>query len=300
MKHQSTVTIVAALLFLAFLSASVVTRRKVEAARGGNATLEEILYVPSGQALKRMSLGYSGLLADIYWTRAVQYFGARVQHRGARFDLLPSLLDITTDLDPRLMPAYETGSIFLSQKPPVGAGDPDRAVALLEKGIKANPESWQLYLALGFIHYMDRKDYKAAQEAFETGSDVPGAAGWMKVMAARMAEHRGDLSTARMLWKAIYDTQANEDVRKNAIEHLRSLEADAGINVLNQRVQAYRQNTGALPRDWQDLVRERLLPGIPLDPFGKPFRLMPDGTVQVQDPSQYLYLGEFGVESNIR
>ena len=30
-----------------------------------------------------MSLGYDGLLADIYWTRAVQYFGGK-HHDGAQ------------------------------------------------------------------------------------------------------------------------------------------------------------------------------------------------------------------------
>ncbi|MGH9350714.1 MAG: hypothetical protein ACRD2G_00895, partial [Terriglobia bacterium] len=33
------------------------------------------LYVSSGVSLRRLSLGYEGLLADIYWTRAIQYFG---------------------------------------------------------------------------------------------------------------------------------------------------------------------------------------------------------------------------------
>ena len=41
------------------------------------ATLEEVLYHEFAQGIKRLSLGYDGLLADIYWTRAVQYFGRR-------------------------------------------------------------------------------------------------------------------------------------------------------------------------------------------------------------------------------
>ena len=36
------------------------------------ATLEEVLYIPSPKVLKRFSLGYDRLLADVYWTRAVQ------------------------------------------------------------------------------------------------------------------------------------------------------------------------------------------------------------------------------------
>src|SRR5579864_3148940 len=121
------ITAIAAILLVISLAGSVSARRRVEAARGREATLEEVLYLPSGHVLKKLSLGYSGLLADIYWTRAVQYFGTRVQ-RSTRFDLLAPLLEITTDLDPHLVVAYQTGSIFLSRQVPEGAGQPDKAV----------------------------------------------------------------------------------------------------------------------------------------------------------------------------
>ena len=39
---------------------------------------KEELLVRSGPTLKRLSLGYDSLLGDIYWTRAVQYYGSRV------------------------------------------------------------------------------------------------------------------------------------------------------------------------------------------------------------------------------
>src|SRR5262249_17682375 len=196
MKSHRTVIIVAALLLVVLFAGSVFAARKAETLRGTEATLEEVLYLPSGKTLQRLSLGYSNLLADIYWTRAVQYFGGKQLQRSKRYDLLYPLLDITTDLDPHLIPAYQSGSIFLSQGPPWGAGQPDKAAALMEKGIRANPEYWRLYFTLGFIHYQDRHDPRAAQQAFEKGSEVPGALPWMKVMAARMAEHAQDINLA--------------------------------------------------------------------------------------------------------
>ena len=295
MTHRRTATLISALLLVALLAASVLMRSKIEAARGRQATLEEVLYIPSGKVLKRMSLGYSSLLADIYWTRVVQYFGGHLQQHAVRYDLLAPLLEITTDLDPHLVVAYQTGSIFLAQRG-AGAGQPDKAVALLEKGIRENPGHWELYFALGFVHYIDRKDYKAAQDAFESGSRVPGAQPFMRVMAARMAERRRDISTATTLWKAIYDSQPEGPARANALQHLQSLEADASMEELERSIETYRIRTGALPREWGDLVRDGLLRGIPVDAFGEPFKLMPDGTTQVHDPSLYTYLGEFRSE----
>jgi tetratricopeptide (TPR) repeat protein len=293
MKRNPTVTVVSLALLVALFAGSVLTLRKVETLRGKEATLEEILYLPSGKMLKRMSLGYSNLLADIYWTRAVQYFGNKQKQHSTRYDLLNPLLEITTDLDPHLVPAYQTGSIFLSQGDPYGAGQPDKAVALLEKGIRENPEYWRLYFTLGFIHYIDRRDYKAAEEAFKKGSEVPGALAWMKVMAARMAEHSRDFGTAIALWRGIYETNSGKEVRKNAADHLVSLQADADIEVLERRVQYFREKKGSLPSRWSDLISVGLLRGIPQDSTGSPYVLMPDGTVQVEDRSKFPFLGEF-------
>jgi len=297
MKPNLTPTLVATVLLVGLYTGSVVALRKLDTLRGREATLEEVLYVPSGQTLKRISLGYSGLLANIYWTRAVQYFGSRLWH-SSHFELLAPLLDITTDLDPHLIVAYQTGSIFLSQRVPNGAGQPDKAVALLEKGIRANPEYWRLYFTLGFIHYLDRHDYKAAEQAFDRGSRISGALPFMKVMAARMAEHAEDTATAIAVWQAVYDTNPDPMVRDAATMHILSLEADAAIDQLERQVNAYRRRTGALPSGWSDLIRARLVPGVPLDPTGVPYRLAGDGSIQVEDPSKFRFLGEDRKERN--
>jgi hypothetical protein len=224
----------------------------------------------------------------------VQYFGAHHIRGTERYELLAPLLDITTDLDPQLIVAYETGAIFLCQKAPDGAGQPDKAVALVEKGIRENPSYWRLYFTLGFIHYVDRHDPRAAQQAFEKGAEVPGALPWMRVMAARMAEHANDRATALYLWKTIYETNVNEEIKKTAAKHLISLRADSDMDELERRTKAYRERFGTNPAGWSDLVRAGLLPGVPMDPNGVPYKLLPDGSVQVEDPSQYSYLERHG------
>jgi tetratricopeptide (TPR) repeat protein len=292
MKHRRKVSIIAAVLLVVLAGGSVLELRQVKAERGITAPLEEILYLPSGKTLKKLSLGYSPLLADVYWTRAVQYFGGKHIQNADRFDLLYPLLDITTDLDPHLIEAYQTGSLFLSQRVPMGASQPDKAVVLLEKGIRANPDYWRLYFTLGFINYLDRKDYKAAQQAFERGSEIPGALLWMKVMAARMAERGNDRDTAIALWQEVYDTNKDKMVRDTALKHLWSLHADADIEELERRVQSYRERTGSLPARWTDLVRAGVLPGIPIDPSGVPYELMPNGVVWVANAKAIPFVGE--------
>src|SRR5215469_9665956 len=254
MSSQRKTTLVAGALFIAFFAGSIISRYEVDKKRGAEATLEEVLYLPSGKTVKRLSLGYSSLLADIYWTRAVQYFGSQHIKHSRRYDVLYPLLDITTDLDPNLVVAYEDGAIFLSQHEPDGAGEPDKAVALLEKGIRENPTYWRLYFTLGFVHYIDRDDPKSAEIAFRRGSEVPGALPWMKVMAARMAERSKDITTAMALWEAVLESTTDKDVRQSAQNHLVSIQADRDINELNRRIKIYQQRTGRLPATWADLV----------------------------------------------
>jgi hypothetical protein len=290
MTHHRKVRVICAVLFFVLFAGSIVGRRRVEAVSGSQATLDEVLYLPSGKTIKKLSLGYSSLLADIYWTRVVQYFGAQHIGGAAHYELLAPLLDITTDLDPNLTVAYDTGSIFLSQKAPEGAGQPDKAVALVEKGIRANPSTWRLYFTLGFIHYTDRHDPKAAEFAFQKGSEIPGALPWMRAMAARMAEHADDPMTAASIWQTIHDTTKDSGLKTTAERHLLSLRVESELNELERRTKAYFDRHNAYPEEWSDLIRDGLLRGVPVDPNGAPYKLRLDGTVQVQNPKDFPYL----------
>src|SRR5215469_8809660 len=285
-------TVAIAILLVAAFTGSVVSLNGVEAARGKQATLEDILYIPSSKVLKRMGLGYSGVQADIYWTRAVQYYGRKLElhDQAARYDLLYPLLDITTDLDPHLIVAYEFGSIFLSQRPPVGAGQPDKAVQFLEKGIRNNPDYWRLYFDLGFIQFFDRKDPKAAQQAFEKGSQNPNSLVWMKTMAASMAERANDPQTALNLWSKLYETTSDEMVKQNALQHIEGLRTDQEVLELERLVKIYQERTGRLPTTWYEMMHQGLLGQVPLDPTDKPYKLMADGTVQVEDPDSLPFI----------
>jgi len=289
MSERKRTTVVFSALLVLSLAGSAVMLGRVDALRTG-ATLEEVLYVTSPRTVKRMSLGYHGLMADIYWTRAVQYFGRKHQVRARRYDLLLPLLDITTTLDPQLIPAYEFGSIFLAQQPPEGAGLPDAAVAFVERGIRENPTEWRLYYHLGFIHFVERKDYRAAAAAFQRGSEVPNAHPWMRVLAAAMAQFGGDTRTARFLWQRIYESTQDKLIRSNAVKRLRALEVDEVVPQLEAVVQLYQQRTGHLPASFMEMLSAGYLRALPVDPLGYPYKLMPDGRVEVQSPDDLPFI----------
>jgi hypothetical protein len=283
------VTVVATAILMFGMAASVLLLRQVDQVRTG-ATLQDVLYISSPKLLKRLSLGYDGLLADVYWTRTVQYYGAMHHNGGGSYELLMPLLNITTQLDPHLIPAYEFGGTFLSAKPPRGAGVPQKAVELVEYGIRHNPDDWHLYYDLGFIYYMDLKDYRGSADAFLRGSQVPNAHPFLRILAAQMAEHGGETQTARMLWSATYQTTHDEHVKANAASHLRALQVDQDVADLQHVVDTYRQRTGHLPSSFREIATSGLLRGAPEDPLGKPYQLTSSGKVEVTDPDDLPFI----------
>ncbi|MCU1306862.1 MAG: hypothetical protein JWN45_1557 [Acidobacteriaceae bacterium] len=284
---------IASALLIVSMTIATLTAQRLDEMRP-QATLMEVIYIQSPRAVKVMSLGYTGLAACVYWTRAVQYFGEKHLLRSKRLDLLPKLLDLTVSLDPHLLPAYEFGAIFLAQKPPEGAGLPDEAVKLVERGIRANPDRWKLYYSLGFIHFIERKDYKAAEKAFDEGSKIPGAHPWMKVMAAAMAARAGDMDSARFLWTQIYEGTDDKLIRRNALSRLIALRVDDDVIHLDKMVQDYVKKTGSPPSSWQNLIAMGWLQGAPLDPAGEPYELQPGGRVVVHDVSKFPFI-EHGI-----
>jgi tetratricopeptide (TPR) repeat protein len=267
----------------------VLLLRTIDRERTG-ATLEEVLYVSSPTLLKRMSLGYDGLLADVYWTRAVQYFGDKLNRGSEHFDLLAPLLEITTTLDPHLMVAYEYGANFLAPEIPGGAGQPERAIKLVEFGIRNNPNVWRLYYDLGFIYYFDLEDYDKAEKAFADGAKLPNTHQIMPLMAAKMAEHAGNIDTARLMWMTTFQTTRDPNVKSNAVAHLNALQVDQDVTILERLTSKYREKTGRLPQTFSDLEAANLLRGIPVDPLGHTYKLMPDGRVEVRVPDDLPFI----------
>jgi tetratricopeptide (TPR) repeat protein len=283
MNPSRKITRTASLLLLAFLVGTVTLLRHVDKLRA-SAPLDDVLYISSPKLLKRLSLGYTGLLADIYWTRAVQYFGGKHHVDADQYALLAPLLHITTELDPHLIVAYDFGANFLAPKPSEGAGLPEEAIKLVQYGIANNPDNWKLYYQLGFINYTQLKDYSAAADAFDRGSRLPNAHPFMRLLAARMAEHAGDSQMSQAIWTTTYNNSNDPQIRINAAAHMRALQSDDNITALQGLVSQYRENSGHLPASFMDLVAAGVLRGIPVDPLGHPYQLTADGDVRLSAP----------------
>lgn len=277
-------------VILILLMGGVIGLQAVHERRGGVPAVDspDMLYVRSPEAMKRLALSYQSLLADIYWIRAVQHYGGtRLSNDpNASYDLLYPLLDLTTSLDPRFNVAYLFGSLFLAGPPPGGPGRPDLAIALLEKGLRAEPQEWEFAQAIGFVHYWWRQDYPEAAAWFQRAADMPGGPFWLKSMAAVTLAEGGRRDSSRQLWQELARSEF-EMFRNEGQRRLQQLDAMDQVDQLQAAADAFERQVGRQVADWDDLRRAGYLRGSPVDPTGAPYRIE-SGRVTL-DPASRLY-----------
>lgn len=298
MTRRRVLLAVALLMSVAAFVAIEVARDRVY---GEPQPVASTVFIRSSRFLERASLSHASLLADVYWIRTIQYYGGtrRSKQENKRYDLLYPLLDIVTTLDPRFRIAYRFGSVFLAEPLPGGAGRPDLAVELLEKGVRADPR-WEYELDKGFVYYWSLQDFRKAAECFKRGSEMKGGPSWMGALAAVTLVHGGDRQGSRLLWQHLADASQNEWIRNNARLRLMQLDALDQIDQLRRIVAAAQQQSGVRPTSWAALVRGGWLRGIPVDPTGVPFVVDPfTGAIDVS-PYSKLYPLPTDVNTRLR
>jgi len=260
---------------------------------------EEQLYL-NGAAMKRIAGAFSGIAADWYWMRSLQYVGRKIVNyedvHAGKFDLmnlssldlrsLPSLLRMATTLDPQFLEPYYYGALIL---PDI---DGNEAIALLNQGIAANPKQWKLYQHLGYIHWQ-RREYQKAGEIYEAGAKLPGAPAWMFAMGARMKAEGGAGEAAREMYAHLYETSDDVYLKGMVERQLMQLDSVDERAKIRQVLSAYAKSTGRCAASWKEVapamrgMRVRLdASGAPTDPSNTPYRLITGGCdVDVDDHS---------------
>lgn len=261
------------ILVILLIVASVPFQKRIDAIRGRFRSVEETLYFPSS-TLRIISLGYNELLADIYWLRALQYFGG-TSFKDIDSGQLYKYFDILTDLDPKFVNAYRYGGTFLSEPPPLGLDDVANGMKLFDKGRKNNPDNFRIPLEQAFVYYLNLKDYKRASELFKEASDKPGLSDLrrasFKGMAASALAKGGNRKLSRQIWEYIYQNTTNEGRKNFAVLNMKELDAMDMEDTLTAALREYLARYNTFPSTLEELKSSGLIPQIPEEPFGGKF-----------------------------
>jgi tetratricopeptide (TPR) repeat protein len=185
----------------------------------GLGVAERALFLPPPEALRVASLGFNNVAADVIWLLTIQYIGAHI-FTDAKLPELFQMVDTVVTLDPHFVEAYTLGALFMNYS----GGNVRGAIALLERGARANPTRWEPAHDLARTYYLDLKDYRQALHWFEVTDRLPGRPHYVPRFIARLYAATGHRETALELWRAMRDFATTDWVREIAEREIAKLE----------------------------------------------------------------------------
>lgn len=236
-------------------------------------------------AIATLPTGVRRVLADTWWLAAVQYYGNRRLEGSPGFPNLGGLVEQSLRLDPGLRPAAFVGPLLLAEPPPLGAGEPERADAILAGWTRRYPGDFDAVLLRSLLNTWHLQDPETGATMLEAASARDDAPPWLVAVAARSLTGVGARAAARNLWRALLERADDERTRSNARTHLLQLEALDRLDELNTLLRVYESRSGHPPRGWEDLVDAGLLARPPVDPAGVPFVLDDAGVPRIASRS---------------
>lgn len=232
-------------------------------------------FVPDAQAARFASLGFEGLVGDLFWLRAIQVIGN--DERGVVRDLprISRLTDLVVALDPWVDHPYRFAAVWVSE-------DPDEvrtANRMLERGISYHPRDWRNRFYLSFNHFFYLGDNAAAARELARAVALPGAPVYLSRLLARLqsSAHEDGLETAAVYLEELLRATDDPWKRVEFEKALDEIECERRARVLDAAREVYRERNGRDIARVEDLVRGSgaVLPRLPEELHGWEWEIDP-------------------------
>lgn len=238
---------------------------------------DDIRVVPPAEMVRAVSLGHQGFVADLLLAKITIHSGSLMwKPLDINFDSewAYGTIDLVTDLDPRFLKAYIYSAMGMIHD----FDDVHRARPIVEKGIAVFPDSWELPFWIGYDYYAYFHDYDIAGEYLWQAYNKPDAPrNFLSLMLSTLRQ-AGDYEKALVVIEQMFNEATDDSLKMVYAKRMIQLE---NLLVLQNAARTYRDVRGHLPRDIETMVREGLLPEIPEDPFGMPYRIDPESEALV-------------------
>ncbi|WP_413582079.1 tetratricopeptide repeat protein [Bdellovibrio sp. HCB288] len=184
-------------------------------------------YIAPPPMLERFTFGYSEIMADTIWIRAIQDMDYCDEVSGkvgevsvcANDSWLYKMIDTITNLSPKFRAPYAVGSLALT----ILITDVDGATKVFEKAVKEFPSDWPILYRAAYHYMYEVKDNKRAAELLIQAADH-GAPPWTRTLAGRLYSDSGNLDLAKSLLQNMKDTQQDPGLIKRLEDKIRSMD----------------------------------------------------------------------------
>lgn len=255
--------LIQAALGLILLAGSSVLLHLLDGQRTAVARAEQLAYLPKGEYLKLAVLGYRQVVADLIWLQAVQHIGAK-RDTQLGYTWTYHAVDVLTDLDPTFVPPYQATGLFLG----VLVGRQEEGLAILDKGIRHNPSSWQLPFLAGYVSYYELCNPVAGGKYLRIAARVPGSPAYLPQLAARMTVESGDPTAALEFLDRFSRSVTDERVREALLQRMKEIVQEKDLRFLEESIRRYRAKYGQPPAKLEDLMLHGIIQQMPSDPLG--------------------------------
>ncbi|NEQ49503.1 MAG: hypothetical protein F6K11_05130 [Leptolyngbya sp. SIO3F4] len=184
--------------------------------------------------------GFENLFADGIFLKFLQYFGNDSLREQTGYSLSPEFFDLILTADPYYTPYY----LFASSSSTMYAGQPSRAVALLNRGLKQlkpnqPSDAFLIWRYKGTDELLFIGDSVSAGESYQTAadwatvSDHPDSefvAQLSQEMVKSLQMNR-DNKTARIkAWLGLFNSALDNTTRRQIVTEIQSLGGDIAID----------------------------------------------------------------------
>lgn len=160
--------------------------------------------------LKLVTLGYDQLIADVLWLQVVQLIGG--SSSAAIYEQEKELLTNIVELDPHITSSYYFAAFFLGGE----AHQPEAAASIIEKGLKSNPNDWNLPFVAGINQYLYMHNATAASRYYRMAAELPGAPKWLGRQAKILELNIPSIIKQINIWHSIYNSNEDGMVKESA------------------------------------------------------------------------------------
>ncbi len=240
-RPSSTPLTIVILLLSTFAIAGLQWQRfqQLQAQASGNQSPEQ-LRRQEQQDMLRLSLlrqapsfGFDNLIANGTFLNFLQYFGNVDARRQVGYRVSPEFFEVIVDKDPRFVDPY----LFLSTSTSLFAGQPERAVVMMQRGTAAMtptlpPGGFRVWRYKGIDQLLFLGDGDGARQSFETAaawaeqSNQPEAATVAtasRQTAAFLAQNPSSKAAQISAWIQVINLAVDDQVQAIAIERIQAL-----------------------------------------------------------------------------
>lgn len=280
-RHYITIVFLLILIgFIAFIQSAI---DNIISAK--NSANEKIIYLPPAKYAKFFSLGYSNIIADWYYLWSIQFFSEKSELY--RFKVIWQVYDFITEMDSKYIEAYRIGALIMVKDVYGRHKDTNGlklAMKLLDKGIKKNPKNWILPFEAAQYAHFDIKDLVMANKYYNLAVKSPELPSFYKnriVTSIGSTMEGFKKPQALSYWYNLWQKAKDEIVKNIAFSHFYDLKCTLDIEFIQTALKHYRIKFNKTPQNLSDLVRDRIVPALPYDPYGFLYLYNPiDGSIK--------------------